>query len=156
MLQTGLLMCGVLVFQQLVKSSQQHTPQQLCWLAAWRSSLVLSLFPLSASLPSRCGVAAKPTHASAEPLQVGGCGFIHYNMTAEEQLHNVQVAKRHTPGMVVRPVCMAPHNTVADLYDLKVRAVYAARAGRVARRCGSHAWCGFGVSLHRPLQQQQQ
>lgn len=31
-----------------------------------------------------------------------------------------QVAKRHTPGMVVRPVCMLPTNTVGDLYDLKV------------------------------------
>ncbi|GAB4823609.1 hypothetical protein N2152v2_010655 [Parachlorella kessleri] len=52
---------------------------------------------------------------------LGGCGFIHYNMTLEEQLQHVQVAKRHTPGMVVRPVCLPPSATVADLYDLKER-----------------------------------
>ena len=51
----------------------------------------------------------------------------------------VQVAKRHTPGMVVRPVCMAPTLTVADLYDLK--------AG-VGRALWAHAACAYLGQLH--------
>ena len=73
-------------------------------------------------------------------LQVGGIGFIHYNSSLEEQTKQVAIAKNHTPGFVVHPVVMAPINTVADLYDLKVHKWDCAHACRqphtVARQPG--------------------
>ena len=52
---------------------------------------------------------------------VGGLGIVHYNNTPEEQLHQVSVAKRHSPGFVVHPSVLPPTATVADLYALKER-----------------------------------
>lgn len=50
---------------------------------------------------------------------LGGCGFIHYNNTIEEQLNEVMTAKNTTPGFVVRPACLRPDATVYDLLDLR-------------------------------------
>ncbi|KAK9809215.1 hypothetical protein WJX72_011502 [[Myrmecia] bisecta] len=49
----------------------------------------------------------------------GGIGFVHYNMTLEEQVQNVARVKRHKPGYVVTPAVMSPQNTIADLEALK-------------------------------------
>lgn len=50
---------------------------------------------------------------------VGGMGFIHYNNTIEEQVHQVATAKTHTPGFVVHPAVVRPDATILDLLDLK-------------------------------------
>lgn len=50
---------------------------------------------------------------------LGGCGFIHYNNTIQEQLAQVVAAKNTTPGFIVHPACLGPDATVIDLLDLK-------------------------------------
>jgi len=55
---------------------------------------------------------------------VGGMGFLHYNMTAEEQVEQLRRVKAHRPGYVMSPTVMAPTAAVADLDALKSRKNY--------------------------------
>ncbi len=55
-------------------------------------------------------------------LQMGGMGFLHYNMKAEEQVQQAKRVKQHVPGFVTRPATLAPQSTVADFESLKVPA----------------------------------
>lgn len=50
---------------------------------------------------------------------LGGMGFVHYNMTIEEQLHNILKVKRHIPGYVVTPAVLPPTATVVDIEKLQ-------------------------------------
>lgn len=52
---------------------------------------------------------------------MGGLGFIHYNMTEEEQLNEVLTVKHHVKGFVVQPVVLGPGATLADIDELRVR-----------------------------------
>ena len=55
-------------------------------------------------------------------VQMGGMGFLHYNMTAQEQVQQAKCVKQHVPGFVTRPATLAPQSTVADFESLKVPA----------------------------------
>mmetsp|Transcript_5717 Transcript_5717/g.6552 ORF Transcript_5717/g.6552 Transcript_5717/m.6552 type:complete len:510 (+) Transcript_5717:58-1587(+) len=50
---------------------------------------------------------------------VGGMGFLHYNMTEEDQVANVRLVKAHRPGCVARPQVFKPTGTLADLDKIK-------------------------------------
>ena len=52
---------------------------------------------------------------------VGGAGFLHYNMTLEDQLANLKAVKAHRLGYVTRPEVVAPDATLSSLDDLAVR-----------------------------------
>ena len=52
---------------------------------------------------------------------VGGAGFLHYNMTLEDQLANLKAVKAHRLGYVTRPEVVAPDATLSYLDDLAVR-----------------------------------
>ncbi|KAL4439899.1 hypothetical protein ABPG75_002900 [Micractinium tetrahymenae] len=88
----------------------------------------------------------------------GGMGFIHYNNSLEEQLHQVKTAKNHTPGFVVHPLCMLPTSTVAELYDIKERkgftSVCVTDTGKVGGKLlgmvTTRDW-DFVADLHTPL-----
>ena len=54
-------------------------------------------------------------------VELGGLGFLHYNMTLGEQLAQAQRVKRHVPGFVLSPAVLSPHATVADYDELRVR-----------------------------------
>jgi len=49
----------------------------------------------------------------------GGIGVIHYNNTVEEQCREVRLVKRYENGFITDPVCLAPHNTIKDLFAVK-------------------------------------
>ena len=51
---------------------------------------------------------------------MGGMGFLHYNMTAEEQVQQAKRVKQHVPGFVARPATLAPQSTIAAFESLKV------------------------------------
>ncbi len=50
--------------------------------------------------------------------QVGGLGVIHKNLTPEQQGDEVRRVKKFESGMVVNPVTITPHRTLADALSL--------------------------------------
>jgi IMP dehydrogenase len=59
-------------------------------------------------------------HAMAIGMAMhGGIGVIHYNNTVEEQCREVRLVKRYENGFITDPVCLAPHNTIRELFATK-------------------------------------
>jgi len=52
---------------------------------------------------------------------VGGAGFLHYNMTEDEQLANLKAVKAHRLGYVTRPEVVGPETPLSFLDELKTR-----------------------------------
>jgi IMP dehydrogenase len=50
--------------------------------------------------------------------QLGGIGVLHRNLSIEEQALAVRQVKRFESGMVVNPITMAPHQTLAEALEL--------------------------------------
>ena len=67
-------------------------------------------------------------------VQMGGLGFIHYNLPVEEQVAQALRVKRHVPGFMVSPAALSAHSTVADWEGLKVQSA-PSRAQHVLYRC---------------------
>ncbi len=53
--------------------------------------------------------------------QAGGLGVLHRNLTVDEQAQAVRQVKRFESGMVINPVTMFAHQTLADALDLMRR-----------------------------------
>jgi IMP dehydrogenase len=53
--------------------------------------------------------------------QLGGLGVLHRNLSAEEQAAAVRAVKRYESGMVVNPITMRPHQTLAEALELMAR-----------------------------------
>jgi len=53
--------------------------------------------------------------------QQGGLGVIHKNLTNEEQAEQVRRVKRFESGMVVNPVTVHPHQTLAEVHAIMAR-----------------------------------
>ena len=51
----------------------------------------------------------------------GGIGFIHKNMSIEQQAKEVELVKRNESGMISDPIVLKPNNTVKDATDLLAR-----------------------------------
>ena len=51
---------------------------------------------------------------------MGGIGFVHYNMSTEDQVAHIVRAKSHQAGLVAIPEVLAQHSTIADIHALKV------------------------------------
>lgn len=50
--------------------------------------------------------------------QQGGMGFIHRNMSIEEQAEEVDKVKRHESGMIVDPITMPPQNKIFEAIEV--------------------------------------
>src|SRR5215213_10599539 len=50
--------------------------------------------------------------------QLGGIGVLHRNLSVEEQATAVRQVKRFESGMVVNPITMKPHQTLAEALEL--------------------------------------
>lgn len=48
----------------------------------------------------------------------GGLGFIHKNMSIEEQAHQVDLVKKNESGMITNPIVLKGKHTVKEAYDL--------------------------------------
>jgi IMP dehydrogenase len=49
----------------------------------------------------------------------GGLGFVHYNMSVEEQLKHVKQVKRYKNGVVTNPVTLPPEARIRDVVQIK-------------------------------------
>ncbi|MCB1111771.1 MAG: IMP dehydrogenase [Chlamydiales bacterium] len=49
----------------------------------------------------------------------GGLGVIHYNMTAEQQLDEIQKVKRYQNGFVSDPICLPPSATIREVLQIR-------------------------------------
>ena len=54
----------------------------------------------------------------------GALGVIHYNMTVEEQAHEVRLVKKYKNGFISDPACLSPNHQIADVDKLKERFGY--------------------------------
>lgn len=54
----------------------------------------------------------------------GALGVIHYNMTVEEQAHEVRLVKKYKNGFISNPACLSPDHQIADVDKLKERYGY--------------------------------
>ena len=50
--------------------------------------------------------------------QEGGIGIIHKNMTVEQQAEQVRKVKRSESGMIIDPITLAEHSTLADAHKI--------------------------------------
>ena len=48
----------------------------------------------------------------------GGLGFIHKNMSIEEQAHQVDLVKKNESGMITNPIVLTANHTVKEAYEL--------------------------------------
>ncbi|MGB0833552.1 MAG: IMP dehydrogenase [Psychrobium sp.] len=53
--------------------------------------------------------------------QEGGIGFIHKNMTVEEQAHEVELVKKYESGVVTKPVTVGPDVTIREINEMRDR-----------------------------------
>jgi len=51
--------------------------------------------------------------------EVGGMGFLHYNMSLEEQINHAKKVKSHNAGYVSNPAILSPNSTISDLDELR-------------------------------------
>ncbi|MCR5787235.1 MAG: IMP dehydrogenase [Acholeplasmatales bacterium] len=48
----------------------------------------------------------------------GGLGFIHKNMSIEDQAHEVDLVKKNEAGMITNPITLTENHTIKEAYDL--------------------------------------
>ncbi len=53
--------------------------------------------------------------------QEGGIGFIHKNMTIEQQAHEVELVKKFESGVVSKPVTVGPDVTIREINEMRDR-----------------------------------
>lgn len=53
--------------------------------------------------------------------QEGGIGFIHKNMTVEQQAHEVELVKKFESGVVSKPVTVGPDVTIREINEMRDR-----------------------------------
>ncbi|WP_019962012.1 IMP dehydrogenase [Woodsholea maritima] len=71
--------------------------------------------PLNTPLLSAAMDTVSESGLAIAMAQAGGIGVLHRNLTIEEQAEEVRRVKRYESGMVVNPVTIAPHATLADV-----------------------------------------
>ena len=71
--------------------------------------------------PSRSLLAVTEADMAIAMASVGGAGFLHYNMTQEEQIANLKAVKAHRLGYVTRPEVVSPDATLEFLDELATR-----------------------------------
>lgn len=75
--------------------------------------ITLNVPMLSASMDT-----VTEAHLAIALAQEGGIGFIHKNMSIEEQANQVRQVKIYEAGMVTAPITVSPDATIADVMEL--------------------------------------
>ena len=54
-------------------------------------------------------------------LQLGGIGFVHYNMPLEQQVEAVKRVKQQAAGFEANPIVMSPKQELKEIKDIQAR-----------------------------------
>ena len=80
--------------------------------------------------------------------QEGGIGFIHRNMSADQQAAEVLKVKRHEAGVVSEPITIGPDMLVGDVIALAPKSTSPVSRSLTARRFS--AWSPTVTSASKP------
>ena len=58
------------------------------------------------------------SHLAIALARVGGIGFIHKNISIQDQAHQVDLVKRNESGMIQDPITLSPTATLLDAEEL--------------------------------------
>ena len=100
----------------LVPASSDILPADVDVTTHITKNIALNIPLMSAAMDTVTG--AKMAIAMA---QMGGIGVIHRNMSAGEQAGRVRKVKRFESGMVIDPITITPHSSLAEALDLMKR-----------------------------------
>ena len=78
----------------------------------------------------------------------GAIGVIHYNMTVEEQAHEVRLVKKYKNGFITDPACLSPDHCISDVDKLKDQFGYSGIPITVNGKIGSYL---VGIVCHRDI-----
>jgi IMP dehydrogenase len=79
---------------------------------------------------------------------LGAIGIIHYNMTLEEQVHEVQLVKKYKNGFIANPYCLSPDHVIADVDKLKQQFGFSGFPITLDGKMGSKL---VGIVCHRDI-----
>jgi IMP dehydrogenase len=105
-IRTGLTFDDVL----LVPSESTILPSQICLKTRLTPNIDLNIPIVSAAMDT-----VTESDMAIAIAREGGIGFIHKNMSIEEQAAEVEVVKRYENGMIANPITLTPDNTLMDM-----------------------------------------
>lgn len=98
-------------------------------------------------LSSPMDTVTEHTMAISMALQ-GAIGVIHYNMTVDEQVHEVKLVKKFKNGFIANPACLSPEHEISDVDKLKEQFGYSGIPITVDGKMGSLL---VGIVCHRDI-----
>ena len=105
-IRTGLTFDDVL----LVPSESTILPSQICLKTRLTPNIDLNIPIVSAAMDT-----VTESDMAIAIAREGGIGFIHKNISIEEQAAEVEVVKRYENGMIANPITLTPDNTLMDM-----------------------------------------
>lgn len=100
----------------LVPQKSEVLPKDVSTTTYLTSKIVLNIPIVSAAMDT-----VTEARMAIAIAQEGGLGFIHKNMSIEEQAEEVDKVKRSESGMIVDPITIEPEKTVQDALDLMAK-----------------------------------
>ena len=97
----------------LVPQKSEILPGQVDLKTKLTDSIVLNIPIVSAAMDT-----VTESRLAIALAREGGIGFIHKNMSIEDQANEVEIVKRSESGMISNPITLLPTNTVLDAKEL--------------------------------------
>ena len=97
----------------LVPQKSEILPGQVDLKTKLTDSIVLNIPIVSAAMDT-----VTESRLAIALAREGGIGFIHKNMSIEDQANEVEIVKRSESGMISNPITLLPNNTVLDAKEL--------------------------------------
>lgn len=97
----------------LVPQKSEVLPGQVDLKTKLTDSIVLNIPIVSAAMDT-----VTESKLAIALAREGGIGFIHKNMSIEDQANEVEMVKRSESGMISNPITLLPNNTVLDAKEL--------------------------------------
>lgn len=100
----------------LVPQQSDILPSEICLKTQLSPSISLNIPIVSAAMDT-----VTESKMAIAIAREGGLGFIHKNMSIEDQAAEVDLVKRSESGMIANPIVLHAHNTLRDCGDLLSR-----------------------------------